>query len=91
MTIKGPSYPSTSSSDPTPQSFALKLLCATETSEPKFVSYDGKVANIEWSAPAGCDFKGSPSDGTPSGDDEKGGNEKEEESGGSGIGYFFLL
>ncbi|KAK7675985.1 hypothetical protein QCA50_021061 [Cerrena zonata] len=92
LTIKGPSYPSTTSPDLFPQSFALKLLCSTETSDPKFISYDGKVANVEWSAPAGCDFVGPPGDGNPSGGDEKGGNdEKESESVGSGIGYFFLL
>lgn len=91
LTIKGPNYPSTTSSDLVPQSFALKLLCSTETSDPKLVSYDGKTANVEWSAPAGCDFVGPPSDGEPSGGDEKGGNEKESESVGSGIGYFFLL
>ncbi|CAL1707204.1 unnamed protein product [Somion occarium] len=91
LTIKGPSYPTSTSPEPVPQSFTLKLLCATETSDPQFSSYDGKNVLVEWSAPAGCGFSGSPNDKEPSGGDEKGGDEKEEETVGSGIGYFFLL
>ncbi len=60
-----------------------------------FTSYDGKDLYIQWEAPAGCPFNGPPDEGTkdPSkgGDDKSDPGEKEEESVGSGLGYFFLL
>ncbi|KAI0256035.1 autophagy-related protein 27 [Lactifluus subvellereus] len=84
MTLHGPPYPSSTSSEPTPQVFVLNLFCATEMSEPEFKSYDGNRAVVEWSAPSGCNF-GAPTEGgekTP---------EKDVEAVGSGIGWFFLL
>jgi autophagy-related protein 27 len=75
MTLRGPPYPSSTTLEPTPQEFVLRLLCATEVSEPEFKSYDGKEAVVEWSAPSGCSF-GAPAEG---------------ETVGSGIGWFFLL
>lgn len=86
MTLHGPSYPSSVTLELTPQAFVLNLLCNTETSEPVFKSYDGSQAIVEWSAPAGCDFRSEPP--TEGGDDEP---EKETEAVGSGIGWFFLL
>ena len=86
MTLHGPSYPSSTTLEPTPQALILNLLCATETSEPELKSYDGAQAVVEWSVPSGCGMRGDP----PSDDDDKP-PEKEVESVGSGIGWFFLL
>ncbi|KAI0266701.1 autophagy-related protein 27 [Gloeopeniophorella convolvens] len=86
MTFHGPSYPSPTTSEPTPQLFVLNLLCSTEASEPEFKSYDGAQATVEWSAPGGCYFVPDES----AGDDETP-PEKEVEAVGSGIGWFFLL
>ena len=86
MTLHGPSYPSSTTLEPTPQTFVLNLFCNTETSDPVFKSYDGAQAVVEWSAPAGCSFRSeAPAEG---GDDKP---EKETEAVGSGIGWFFLL
>ena len=86
MTLHGPSYPSSTTLEPTPQTFILNLLCGTETSKPELKSYDGAQAVVEWSAPSGCGFPGDP----PTDEDGKT-PEKEVESVGSGIGWFFLL
>ena len=86
MTLHGPSYPSSTTLEPTPQAFVLNLLCATEASEPEFKSYDGAQAVVEWSAPSGCGFRGDSST-----DEDSNTPEKEVESVGSGIGWFFLL
>jgi hypothetical protein len=86
MMLHGPSYPSSTTLEPTPQAFVLNLLCATEASEPEFKSYDGAQAVVEWSAPSGCGFRGD----SPTDEDSKP-PEKEVESVGSGIGWFFLL
>jgi len=86
MTLHGPSYPSSTTLEPTPQALILNLLCGTETSEPELKSYDGAQAVVEWSAPSACGFRGD----SPSDDDDKP-PEKEVESVGSGIGWFFLL
>jgi len=86
MTFHGPSYPSSTTLEPTPQEFVLDLLCATVETEPQFKSYDGARATVEWSAPAGCSFRSE----APSGGDSKS-PEKEAEAVGSGIGWFFLL
>ena len=86
MLLHGPSYPSSTTLEPTPQSFVLNLFCETEETEPQFKSYDGAQAIVEWSAPAGCNFRS----GAPNGGDSKT-PEKEAESVGSGIGWFFLL
>ncbi|KAI0074634.1 putative autophagy protein Atg27 [Panus rudis PR-1116 ss-1] len=88
LTFHGSSYPSLSSPEPVPQSFTIKLLCSTEESSPQFDSYDGKEVKVEWSVPAACGMGSPPSDDKPSGGDEK---TPEEETVGSGIGYFFLL
>ena len=82
--LHGPSYPSSTTLEPTPQAFILNLICSTEMSQPEFKSYDGAEAIVEWSAPSGCSF-GAPSEGdnkTP---------EKKVETVGSGIGWFFIL
>jgi len=85
MTLHGPSYPSSTTLEPTPQTFVLNLLCDTETSDPEFKSYDGAQAVVEWTAPAGCDFSEAPAEG---GDDKP---ERETKAVGSGVGWFFLL
>jgi autophagy-related protein 27 len=83
IALHGPPYPSSTTLDPIPQEFVLNVLCATETSEPEFKSYNGSRAVVEWSTPSGCNFREPKGDGdTP---------EKEDESMGSGIGWFFLL
>ncbi|KAI0305641.1 autophagy-related protein 27 [Multifurca ochricompacta] len=86
ITLHGPSYPSSTTLEPTPQAFVLNLLCATDVSKPEFKSYDGALVMIEWSAPSGCGFRSeAPAEGggdTP---------EREVEAVGSGIGWFFLL
>ena len=86
MTLHGPAYPSSTTLEPTPQEFVLNLLCATEEGQPEFKSYDGARALVEWSAPAGCNFRSEPSSG---GDGKT--PDKEAEAVGSGIGWFFLL
>jgi autophagy-related protein 27 len=98
VTLHGPSYPSSSSADPLPQSFRLELLCATEASEYKFKSYDGAQVDVEWSTPAGCGFKKGDDGESPKDDETEGGGEsggggddKTEESMGSGLGWFFLV
>lgn len=85
LTLHGPSYPSSTTLEPTPQAFILNLLCNPEASDPEFKSYDGAKAIVEWSAPSGCSFRSAPAEG---GDDKP---EREAEEVGSGIGWFFLL
>jgi hypothetical protein len=84
MTLHGPAYPLSTTLEPTPQEFVVDLLCATDLSQPEFKSYDGTRALVEWSAPAGCNFRSDP------GEDDKT-PDKEAEAVGSGIGWFFLL
>ncbi|PIL29752.1 hypothetical protein GSI_08191 [Ganoderma sinense ZZ0214-1] len=96
LTFAGSSYPSPAGSDPIPQHLHVKLLCSSNMANLNFTSYDGKDLYIQWEAPAGCLFESPPDEGTkdPSkgGDDKSGsGGEKEQESVGSGLGYFFLL
>jgi autophagy-related protein 27 len=86
MLLHGPPYPSSTTLEPTPQALVIILLCATEMSEPKFKSYDGTQAVVEWSTPSGCGFRA----GAPTDEDSQP-PEKEVESVGSGIGWFFLL
>src|SRR5258708_30422369 len=57
MTLHGPSYPSSTTLEPTPQEFVLDLLCATEKTQSEFKSYDGARAVVEWSAPAAFNFR----------------------------------
>lgn len=91
----GNPYPSLPSADPISQLFNLTLHCATETSPPDFQSYDGVSLNLEWSTPAGCEFKdpdGTPHDDETGGGDSDSGDEgKEPESVGSGVGWFLLV
>jgi len=79
ITLHGPSYPSSRTLEPTPQTFVLDLLCTTEQSEPQFKSYDGSKVTVEWSSPAGCSSSPTEGDGKPP-----------EEAVGSGVGWFFL-
>ncbi|KAF9471592.1 hypothetical protein BDN70DRAFT_887937 [Pholiota conissans] len=86
LLIHGADYPPT---DPKPQSLNLTLLCdPQETSQPKFIAYDGSTLELEWSAPAGCPF--GEEDGGHKDEDDKD-KEPEKESVGSGIGWFFLV
>ncbi|KDQ57471.1 hypothetical protein JAAARDRAFT_177653 [Jaapia argillacea MUCL 33604] len=87
LVLHGSPYPI--AAEPIPQSFNLTLLCSQEASEPKFISYDGVQLKVEWSAPAGCSESQQP----PKDDESKGPGDggKEEESVGSGIGWFFLV
>jgi len=90
VTFQGSSYPAPNTGEPIPQSFNVKLLCATENTDPTFSSYDGQALWVEWHASAGCAFQGAPDtpDKKPADDIEHG---DEPERVGSGIGYFFLL
>ncbi|KAK7053303.1 type II membrane protein [Paramarasmius palmivorus] len=85
LTMHGNSYPESGSSDSTPQSLQVNILCS-ETQELKFLGYDGSQLQLEWTHPAGCstqdDGDGDKGDG---GDDA--GNSGE--SVGSGLGFFF--
>ena len=53
-----------------------------------FTSYDGRDLFLDWRASVACPFGEAPNEDTP--EPDKGGS-KEEESVGSGLGYFFLL
>ena len=77
----------------TPQSFNLTLLCATEATDPKFLSYNGSQLQLEWSAPSGCGFQGEtpPPENDKGGDSGGGGNDNRKKSVGSGVGWFFLV
>ncbi|TCD65116.1 hypothetical protein EIP91_003090 [Steccherinum ochraceum] len=91
--FQGPAYPSSTSSEPIPQSMSVSLKCSTEAATPQFVSYDGKEVIIDWSSPAGCSFSepgGGSGGGKPSEDTEEGDSPAPEKVG-SGVGYFFLL
>jgi len=72
-----------------PQVFNLTIFCdPQDTSEPKFIAYDGSRLDVEWSAPAGCPFKetdDNKDEETPPKDDT------DKEIVGSGIGWFFLV
>ncbi|KZT10686.1 uncharacterized protein LAESUDRAFT_721047 [Laetiporus sulphureus 93-53] len=90
LTFQGPSYPTSRTSDPLPQSFHLRLLCATDDSEPSFLSYDGSQMSAEWSTPAACGSSDDGSSDKPN-EDAGEGDDKSKTSIGSGVGYFFLL
>jgi len=89
--FKGPEYPPNFSDPaPTEQLFNVTIHCNPDkTSDPKFVSYNGTLLSLEWSAPAGCPTK---QDSEPPKDD-KGGNDggSSDERVGSGVGWFFLV
>ncbi|KXN92439.1 Autophagy-related protein 27 [Leucoagaricus sp. SymC.cos] len=91
IVFKGPEYPHPPSSTSTSQVFNVTIRCDTQpTSDPKFLSYDGSTLSLEWSAQDGCPKK---HDSEPPKDDKgnSGDGSKEEESVGSGIGWFFLV
>lgn len=90
ITMHGQPYPS-GSDNAKDQTFNLKLICDENASDPKFVSYDGSLAEVEWTNPAACGSEvgdGSDNDNGNDGDSE---GDEEEESVGSGIGWFFLV
>ncbi|KAJ3724524.1 autophagy-related protein 27 [Lentinula raphanica] len=87
--MHGQSYP-VGSDNAVGQSFKVNLICNENASDPKFVSYDGSQVEVEWTNPAACGTE--PSD--DSSNDNEGGNDgdsEEQESVGSGIGWFFLV
>lgn len=59
------------------------------TSDPKFVSYDGSLLKLEWSAPAGCPTERGHEPPKDDGGNNDGGSK--DENVGSGIGWFFLV
>jgi len=93
LTFHGNSYPD-SAEESIPQSVKFSLLCADETTDPKFVSYDNGQVHIEWSTPSGC---GSTNEQQPPQDDDKtgggggGDNDGKPQGVGSGLGFFFLV
>jgi hypothetical protein len=89
LIFRGSPYPDPSDSLSTSQFLNLTLLCATETSSLKFVSYDGSQLKLEWSAPPGCADETAPPASDPS--DGKDDDKNIEENVGSGIGWFFLV
>jgi autophagy-related protein 27 len=85
LLLNGPDY---SSPSPIPQSLNLTVICnPSETSDPKFIAYDGSRLDVEWSGPAGCPFR---SDGGNEDGDKKDDKSPDHESVGSGLGWFFL-
>lgn len=93
MTFHGPSYPN-SAEESIFQSVKFSLLCAVEATDPEFISYDSGQVHVEWNTPSAC---GSTSEQPPQEDDKTGGggdgnsDEKQTESVGSGLGFFFLV
>jgi len=92
LTFHGGEYPHPSTTVATPQSFNLTLLCATDTNDPTFSSYDGSQLRIEWSAPGGCAFQGDqpPENGGGGGTDDESQEKDRKKSVGSGVGWFFF-
>ncbi|KAF8513098.1 autophagy-related protein 27 [Hysterangium stoloniferum] len=95
LQLHGPSYPPDSLPS-TPQSLNLTLLCTQDgrESSPAFLNYTDGIVSVEWKSKSGCSVA---SDGD-SGNDNNGGagdgGEKAEEpsnTGGSSIGWFFLV
>ena len=67
--FNGPDYPSPTTPISKPQSLNLTVIChPLETSDPKFISYDGSRLEVEWTASAGCFFE---DDGGNKDDDNK--------------------
>lgn len=93
IVFEGPRYPNPADSTLATQKLNLTIYCdPSSTSGPKFLSYDDLMLNLEWTSPGGCPKT---TDSEPPKDDEgnKGGNDSgsEEESVGSGLGWFFLV
>ena len=71
----------------------MTVIChPLETSDPKFVSYDGSRLDVEWSGSAGCPFE---EEGGGNNDDKKDDKKEDDnlpnhESIGSGLGWFSL-
>lgn len=93
LILNGPDYPSPTTSLSKPQSINLTVIChPLETSDPKFVSYDGSRLDVEWSGSAGCPFE---EEGGGNNDDKKDDKKEDDnlpnhESIGSGLGWFSL-
>ncbi|KAJ3814564.1 autophagy-related protein 27 [Lentinula aff. lateritia] len=90
ITMHGQPYPS-GSDNAKDQTFNLKLICDENASDPKFVSYDGSLAEVEWTNPAACGSEVGDGSDNDSGNDGDSEGDQEEESVGSGIGWFFLV
>ncbi|KAH9485376.1 Autophagy-related protein 27 [Psilocybe cubensis] len=90
LVFHGAEYPAPPLSMPVRQSLNLTILCnPQETSEPKFIAYDGSRLDLEWTAPAGCPFKEEEEDKGGGGDNKE--EPTQPENVGSGIGWFFLV
>lgn len=76
--------------DDTEQFLAINLLCASDASDPTFVSYNGSALQLEWKTPVACGESTGPGDDNKDGGNKDGGDEPASESVGSGIGWFFL-
>ncbi|KAJ4497106.1 autophagy-related protein 27 [Lentinula lateritia] len=90
ITMYGRPYPS-GSDNAKDQTFNLKLICDENASDPKFVSYDGSLAEVEWTNPAACGSEVGDGSDNDSGNEGDSKGDEEEESVGSGIGWFFLV
>lgn len=92
LVFSGPQYPDPITSTPIPQSFNISILCQPDkASDPSFKSYDGKELQVEWYAPAGCNFGQSDPEKPPEKQPDNDKGNETESSVGSGLGWFFLL
>ncbi|KAJ7170534.1 autophagy-related protein 27 [Mycena crocata] len=87
--LHGGAYPHPINGTDTQQSVNITVLCDTEQSPPKFVSYDGAQLWLEWTAPAGCGFEGDNENHDKEG--ESPGNEQSGSGSLSSVGWFLLL
>ncbi|KAJ7346640.1 autophagy-related protein 27 [Mycena albidolilacea] len=89
----GASYPHPINATDAEQSVNITLLCTPESEseepEPKFISYNGELLELEWSSRAGCNFAGEDKDGNKGETPEDGGSS--ESSSLSSVGWFLLL
>jgi hypothetical protein len=73
----------------------ITLFCEPNgTSDPILNFYDGTQANVEWKTKAGCPLQGdggSDHDHKDDGGQKPGDDNKNDESTGSGVGWFFLM
>lgn len=91
--FEGPRYPDPADLTLATQKLNLTIYCdPSSTSAPKFLSYDDSILNLEWSTPDGCpkttESEPPKDDKGNKGDSDSG---SEEESVGSGLGWFFLV